>query len=80
MKKNRINLANSLKGLRSLHLKLIIIAVAISFVLIFVTGYIWQLVKDAGYFKIEDVAVIGNDKAELSYLKGKNIFSVDLRN
>jgi hypothetical protein len=79
MKKNRIPVANSLRGLRSPYLKLIIVTIAISFALLFVMGYIWKLTKDSGYFKIKEIVAIGNDAARLAHLKGKNIFSVDLR-
>lgn len=79
MKKSKINLAKSLKGLRRSPLKAIILTILISSVLLIVAGHIWKLAKDSDYFKIQDIAIIGNDQAELSYLKGRNIFGIDLR-
>jgi len=34
---------------------------------------------DAGYLKIKEVVIIKDDPVDLSYLKGKNIFAIDLK-
>jgi len=46
--------------------------------LVFFIGYIWIFIATSDYFKIKDIIAKGLDPADFSYLKGKNIFSVDL--
>jgi hypothetical protein len=70
MKKPRLNLA----------IKVISIALIIFLALIFIIGYIWKALETSDYFKIKDILSKEGNIPELSYLKGKNIFSVNLRN
>lgn len=44
----------------------------------FILGYVWRLLGAAGYFKVKEVLVRNADSVSLSYLKGKNIFGIDL--
>lgn len=59
----------------------IIVATAIIFLaLIFIAGYIWKVFRTSDYFKVKDILSKEGNWLELSYLKGKNIFSIDVRN
>lgn len=44
-----------------------------------IVRYIVKGLKTLDYFKIKDVVIRGTDQVELSYLKGRNIFVVDLQ-
>jgi len=63
-----------------LPIKIIAVTAIIFLALIFIMGYIRKVFKASDYFKIKDIISREGDTARLSYLKGKNIFSVDLRN
>jgi cell division septal protein FtsQ len=41
-------------------------------------SYIWRVFRLLGYFQIKEIIARGADATEFNYLKGKNIFSVDL--
>lgn len=43
-----------------------------------VLGYIWRILSNADYFLVNDVVSRESVRADLSYLKGKNIFSLNL--
>ena len=58
--------------------KLIATVVIVLLVLIFLTGYIWVFLTSSDYFKIKEVITKDLNPDEFSYLKGKNIFSIDL--
>lgn len=58
--------------------KLIAALVVVSLA-VFLFMYLGRTVKNLDYFKIKDIMVNGNDTASLSYLKGQNIFTVDIR-
>jgi cell division septal protein FtsQ len=46
----------------------------------FIAGYTWHLIKVSPYFQIKDIIPRDGPRVDaLSYLKGKNIFSIDLR-
>ncbi|MDD4954089.1 MAG: cell division protein FtsQ/DivIB [Candidatus Omnitrophica bacterium] len=56
-----------------------VIIIAIIFLAILLAiGYIWRILQSSGYFRIKDVIIRGQETPDLSYLKGRNIFSVDL--
>jgi len=78
MRKNRINLAGFRKAWR-LPVKLIIATLIIFLALSFIIGYIWKVSVSADYFTIKDIVTRGANRVDLSYLTGKNIFSVDLK-
>jgi len=61
-------------------IKLITLSIIVFLALMFIIGYIWKVFKASDYFKIKDIISREGNTAELSYLKGKNIFSIDLRN
>jgi len=65
---------------QSFPIKLLIFIAIIFLATFFIIGYIWKSLGTADYFKIKDIVTTETDKVDLSYLKGKNIFSVDLRN
>lgn len=69
MKKNKLNFP----------VKLISLISVIFLVLIFIIVYTWTVIKNSSVFKIKDVIVRDAGNINLSYLKGKNIFSVDLK-
>ncbi len=58
----------------------ITIAIVIFLALMLAIGYIWRVLKTSDYFTVKDIISKEGDTARLSYLKGKNIFSVDLKN
>ena len=68
MRKNKVNL-----GLRFLVFILIILLA-----LLFILGYIWRILSTADYFQVRDVTVNQVSNIDLSYLKGKNIFRLNL--
>ena len=41
-------------------------------------GYLWKSLNTSDFFKIKDIIIKNNDTVDLSYLKGKNIFNLDL--
>jgi cell division septal protein FtsQ len=69
MKKQKINLA----------IKLLAIFLIFSLALILVMGYIWKTLKRSDYFRIKDIITREGDSAQLAYLKGRNIFSIDFK-
>lgn len=78
MKKHRINFAKKFKKKRVLPKKLILFCVVALFAVIFVTGYIWTIFRSSDYFKIKDVVCKEAVGADFSYIKGKNIFAINL--
>lgn len=60
--------------------KTIAVFLIISLALVFIMGYIWGILKNSDYFKIRDILCKEGGAVEFSYLKGRNIFSVDLNN
>jgi cell division septal protein FtsQ len=58
---------------------LIILSTIIFLALMFVIGYIWRSLGPLDYFQIKDIVTDGSGQVDLSYLKGRNIFSVDLK-
>lgn len=46
--------------------------------LCFVIGYIWRILTNSEYFQVKDIITKEESKLDLSYLKGKNIFNLDL--
>ena len=59
--------------------KLIAIILVILLCVLFVVGYIWNALMTSEYFKVREVIVSEGDPGSLAYLKGKNIFSIDLK-
>lgn len=78
MKKYKINFPARFKKRQALPSKLIIFSVAVLFSVIFAAGYAWKVFKSSDYFKIEDVVCKEVQGVDLSYLKGKNIFAINL--
>ncbi len=62
-----------------LPVKLIIISVIIFLILFFIIRYIGRVFMVSNYFKIKDIRVSENNIVDLDYLKGQNIFTVDLQ-
>ena len=53
---------------------------AVIFLAIFIfLGYIWNVVKYSNIFTVREVQVKDCPSADLSYLKGRNIFGIDLK-
>ena len=78
MKKPKINLLPLIK-VRLLWRNLIIFI--ISFIAIaIIVGYSWKKLRSLEYFKIKDVIANESKASEFSYLIGRNIFNIDLRN
>lgn len=70
MRKRKLNLA----------IKLIIIAIIIFLGLLFILRNLARLLRSSDYFRIKDIISNEENITEFSYLKGKNIFTVDLQN
>lgn len=78
MKKHKFNLSPTYAILRYLSIKLII--AIIGFLLVcFIVGYLGKTLKTLDYFKIKDIVNLEGEISELSYLKGQNIFDIDLK-
>ncbi|MFA4889935.1 MAG: hypothetical protein WC628_10260 [Candidatus Omnitrophota bacterium] len=46
--------------------------------LAFAIGYIYKTISTADYFRVKEVLCRGGNRQQLSYLKGKNIFAINL--
>lgn len=79
MRKQRLNLFKPIRKLGKFPVKLITAALVILLVSCFMISYIWGLLRACNYFKISDIITREASIADFSYLKGKNIFSVDLK-
>jgi hypothetical protein len=58
--------------------KIIIFLVIISLAISFIIGYIWKELTNADFFAVKQVIVRNSDN-QFEYLKGHNIFSLNLR-
>ena len=78
MRKQRPRQVN--KSTQKLRIKVwpIIFGIIIIGVICFIAGYSWRQLLALDYFKIKDVITRDADAANLSYLKGRNIFNIDL--
>lgn len=79
MKKNKSHLTIKLVPLLRLKRRLIATVLIIFLASLFFIGYIWKTMRTASYFQIKDIIVREADITGPTYLKGRNIFSVDLR-
>lgn len=79
MKRNKTNSGLTSAKLSRLFTKLIIFSLIIFLALFFIISYIWRVFGSCGYFKISEVIAKSADSIDLSYLKGRNIFNVDLK-
>ncbi|MGE5197510.1 MAG: cell division protein FtsQ/DivIB [Deltaproteobacteria bacterium] len=68
MKKQKINLA----------IKVVSAVVIVVIAATALTAYLWRAFKKSDYFAIKDIVTSQDTPVDLSYLKGRNIFSVDL--
>lgn len=59
--------------------KLIATVVIILLVLSCMIGYSWNFLSGSGYFRVKNIVARYGNAEDLSYLKGKNIFSIDLK-
>jgi len=67
MKKQRFNFP----------VKIIIFLAIILLAFSFIIGYIWKVLKSSDFFAVKQVVVRNSDRS-FDYLKGRNIFSLDL--
>lgn len=79
MRKNRANLRNLFPWLSISAARRVIFAGVIIVGLWLVFGYVARAVKNTDYFKVKNV-ILGKEKVsdDFSYLKGGNIFNIDL--
>lgn len=63
----------------NLPIKIIFLLVIISLAFSFVIGYIWKVLTTADLFSVKQVVVRNSDN-QFEYLKGKNIFGLNLSN
>ncbi|MBU1905833.1 MAG: cell division protein FtsQ/DivIB [Candidatus Omnitrophica bacterium] len=61
-----------------LPIKLLLIVFLLPVVVCFALGYAWKSVRNAQYFRVTEVIIKDPVEIDFSYLKGKNIFSIDL--
>lgn len=78
MKKYKIKFPAKLKKRPPLPSRLVFICVAVLLGIIFAAGYTWRAFRSSDYFKIRDVVCWHEQGIDLSYLKGKNIFAINL--
>ncbi|MFH0935340.1 MAG: cell division protein FtsQ/DivIB [Candidatus Omnitrophota bacterium] len=78
MKKYKIKFPAKFKKRPVLPSRLVFICVAVLFGVIFAAGYTWRVFRTSDYFKIKDVVCRHEQGIDLSYLKGRNIFAVNL--
>ena len=63
----------------NLPVKIISFLVIISLAFSFIIGYIWKVLTSADFFAVKQV-VVRNSDYQFEYLKGRNIFSLNLNN
>ena len=68
MRKNKVNF----------RVRFLVFILIILLALLFILGYIWRILSTADYFQVRDVTVNQVSNIDLSYLKGKNIFRLNL--
>lgn len=56
----------------------VIISLTILF-LVIIVGHFSRILQASEFFKIKEIIIAKSNQADLSYLKGKNIFTVDLK-
>lgn len=78
MKRNRARPSRSGRKQEPLPVGLFVGLIIIVLVVSLAIGYIWKVISTADYFTIKEVMVRQPDVADFSYLKGKNIFCVNL--
>jgi len=61
----------------NLPVKIIITLAIISLAISFLIGYIWKVLTTSEFFSVKQV-IVRNSDASFDYLKGRNIFSLDL--
>ena len=59
--------------------RLAVISAIIFLAYVYIISYIWKVFRYSDYFIIKEAVVRNAENIDLSYLKGKNIFSIDLR-
>ena len=59
-------------------IKIILILAIISLVFFVLIGYIWKVLTTSDFFAVKQI-VVRNSDVSFDYLKGKNIFSLDLK-
>jgi cell division septal protein FtsQ len=68
MKKRKVNLPS----------KALLIGLIIFLALVFIMGYIWNILTTSDYFRVREVLTRETYGIDLSYLKGENIFKLNL--
>lgn len=58
--------------------KFFVISIILLLAVLGITGYIWNALRQSDYFKIKEVIVSQGNAGPFFYLKGKNIFGIDL--
>ena len=61
-----------------LPIKIILLLAIISLAIFLLIGYIWKVLTTSDFFAVKQV-VVRNSDVTFDYLKGRNIFSLDLR-
>lgn len=79
MKKHKTAQAAKSKKKRPLPKRLILVLLAVILGVIFAGAAALRILENSSYFKIRDVVLRCDEGLDLSYLKGRNIFALNLR-
>jgi len=78
VKKHNTSQPHRFNKIAGVLVKFFIIAAIIFLALFFITSYIYKILGASDYFKIKEIITRDNSSVNLSYLKGKNIFRIDV--
>ena len=78
MIRHKLNLKPVNAKLKPLMIKLVIFSIIFLGACFIIISYLGQILKKSDYFKIKDILVKEADPLDLSYLKGRNIFTINL--
>jgi len=59
--------------------RLVVYAIIILLALFFIMGYIYRVMHTSEYFKVTEIITKTPTNVDVSYLKGRNIFTIDLQ-
>jgi len=78
MKRNKPNSKFRSEKALKLLAKIAVIVIIISLATSVILGYIWKVLKSSDFFRVNEILIREGNTVDLSYLKGRNIFSLNL--
>lgn len=78
-RRKKSSLRQALRRINFLPVMRAVVVLLVGAGLVFMAGYIWRIVCSSGCFKVCDVIVRGDEKIDFSYLKGEEIFKLNLK-